>query len=105
MIAQALEARLKVIEDEVVRLIRLASEAPDQVQQDNYWRLAQDLQREARDLRSQIRKISEPQPRTPSVRQTLLSTSLRRGDLRPSRIRWTGALLCVSSPTSASLPA
>jgi hypothetical protein len=37
----------------------LASEAPDKRQLDDYWDRAQDLQREARELRSEIKKISE----------------------------------------------
>ena len=59
MLAEALEARLRVLEDEILRLTRLASQTPGQNDQDNYWRLAQDLQREARALRSEIRKLSE----------------------------------------------
>jgi len=62
MLAEALQARLKVLEEEILRLTKLASQLPDQAQQDNYWRLAQDLQREARELRSEIRKASESSP-------------------------------------------
>jgi hypothetical protein len=69
-LVEALQSRLKVLEDETLRLTKLASGAVDKAEQDSYWCFAQDLQREARDLRSQIRKISEPQPRTPSVGQT-----------------------------------
>jgi hypothetical protein len=58
MISEALEARLKLLEDEIVRITELASQSPDHVQQDNYWCLAKDLQREARELRLQIRKVS-----------------------------------------------
>lgn len=58
MLAVALQARLRVLEDEILRLTKLASQAPDRLDQDNYWRLAQDLQREARELRAEIRKMS-----------------------------------------------
>jgi hypothetical protein len=60
MFAEALRARLKVLEDEILRLTKLASEAPDKVHQDNYWCLARDMQREARELRSEIARMSEP---------------------------------------------
>lgn len=60
MIAEALQSRLKVLEDEILRLTKLAAQSTDQVDQDNYWRLTQDLQREARELRSEIRKVSLP---------------------------------------------
>lgn len=61
-VVEALQDRLKVLEDEILRLAKMASasESPDQSQQDNYWHLAQDLQREARDLRTEIEKLSEP---------------------------------------------
>jgi hypothetical protein len=55
----ALRARLQVLEDEILRIAKQASESPDQSVQDNYWHLAQDLQREARELRQQIKKSSE----------------------------------------------
>jgi len=58
-LAEALQSRLRVLEEEILRLIKLASLAEDQVVQDNYWRLAEDLQMEARELRSVLRKISE----------------------------------------------
>ena len=56
MLVEALQARLKVLEDEILRLTKQASQAPEKIQQDNCWRMAQDLQREARELRVQIRK-------------------------------------------------
>jgi hypothetical protein len=56
MFTEALEERLKVLEDEILRLAKLASESSDKSQQDNYWLLARDLQREARDLRAQIKR-------------------------------------------------
>ncbi len=65
MFTEAIQARLKVLEDEILRLTKLASEESDNVQQDNYWHLAQDLQREARDLRSELAKRPDPQPAAP----------------------------------------
>jgi hypothetical protein len=59
MFVEALQARLKVLDDEILRLTMLASEAPGKRQQDAYRDLAQDFQREARELRSEIQKISE----------------------------------------------
>jgi hypothetical protein len=59
MFTEALQARLKVLEDEIVRLTKLAPQSPAEAEQGNYWRLAQDLQREARERRSELRKISE----------------------------------------------
>ena len=59
MFVEALRARLKVLDDEILRLTMLAPKAPDKRQLDDYWDLAQDLQREARELRSEIKKISE----------------------------------------------
>ncbi|MGA7909417.1 MAG: hypothetical protein WCA16_18565 [Candidatus Sulfotelmatobacter sp.] len=58
MVVEALQARLKVLEEEILRLTKLASQSPDAEQQDNHWRLAQDLQREARELRAEIRRRS-----------------------------------------------
>jgi hypothetical protein len=59
MLANALQSRLKVIEEEILRMARQVSEAREKADQDNRWCMAQDLQRDARELRSQIRKISE----------------------------------------------
>ncbi len=56
---EALQDRLKVLEDEILRLTKLASQSPSVTDQDNYLRLAQDLQREARELRSEVRRISQ----------------------------------------------
>ncbi len=56
---EALQTRLKVLEDEILRLAKLAAQASETVEQDNYWHLAQDLQREARELRLQIVKKAE----------------------------------------------
>jgi hypothetical protein len=58
MFAEALASRLRVIEEEILRLTKLATEASDTAQQDNYLGLAQDLQREARELRLQIKRLS-----------------------------------------------
>lgn len=54
MLLESLHARLKVLEEEILRLTKLASQASDNDQQDNYYGLAQDVQREARQLRSEI---------------------------------------------------
>jgi len=59
MVLGALQARLQVLENEILRLTKLAAQEPGQTQQDNYWRLAQDLQREARALRAEIARILE----------------------------------------------
>jgi hypothetical protein len=57
MILDALEDRLKVLENEILRLIDLASRTSDREEQDSYYRLAEDLQREARELRLQIKNL------------------------------------------------
>jgi len=59
MFIEALQDRLRALDDEILRLTKLASESSDKSQQDNYWLLARDLQREARGLRSEIRRIAE----------------------------------------------
>jgi hypothetical protein len=60
MFVEALQARLRVVDDKILRLTMLASKAPDDRRRlDDYWDLAQDLQREARELRSKIKNISE----------------------------------------------
>jgi hypothetical protein len=67
-VVEALQARLRVLEEEILRLTKLAAESSEQSIQDNYWRLAQDLQRDARELRQQIMKSSESaQPSLPSL--------------------------------------
>jgi len=66
MVPEALEARLKVLEDEIWRLSKLAAESSDQLEQDKYWNLACDIQREARALRAYAQSISEtPQDASP----------------------------------------
>lgn len=64
MFQEALESRLTAIEEQITRLLKLAGESEDPSKQDDYLRLAQDLQREARELRSEIKKQSEPMPST-----------------------------------------
>lgn len=59
MFTEALESRLQVLEDEILSLTNLASQTPEQDQQENHWLLARDLQREARALRAQIKRLSE----------------------------------------------
>jgi hypothetical protein len=60
MLTEALQSRLKVLEDEILRLTNLASQTPEKDQQENHWLMARDLQREAREMRSQIARMSEP---------------------------------------------
>ena len=62
MFREALESRLRVIEEEITRLLRLSAEAGAPGEQDDYLRLAQDLQREARELRMEINRQTRPQP-------------------------------------------
>jgi hypothetical protein len=59
-VVEALEGCLKVLEEEILRLTKLASESTDLANQENYWRLAQDLQRAARETRLQIKRICDP---------------------------------------------
>lgn len=59
MFEEALQARLQVLEEEILHVAKLASQSSERVDQENYQRLAQDLQREAREIRSQLRKIAE----------------------------------------------
>jgi hypothetical protein len=62
---EALNSRLQVLEDEILRLTRLASQTSEKTQQENYWNLVKDLQGEARSLRAEITKISESTVTTP----------------------------------------
>jgi len=55
---EALQARLRAVEEEILRLAKLASEKRDPTQQDDRWSLARDLQREARQIRSSIKNIA-----------------------------------------------
>jgi hypothetical protein len=60
MLTEALESRLKLLEEEIQRLTNLASQTPEKDQQENHWLMAKDLQREAQELRAQIRRSSQP---------------------------------------------
>jgi hypothetical protein len=59
MFTEALQSRLQVLEDEILRLTNLASQTPEKDQQENHWIMAKDLQREAHALREQIKINSE----------------------------------------------
>ncbi len=63
MFTEALESRLKILEDEILRLTNLASQTPEKDEQANHWLVAKDLQREANALRAQIKKSSASTPR------------------------------------------
>lgn len=65
MVVEALQTRLKVLEDEILRLAKAGSQETEKAQQDNLWHLAQDLQREARDLRAEIDRASGSTDQTP----------------------------------------
>jgi hypothetical protein len=56
MFAEALQTRLKVLEDEILRLTKQACQESDKEQQEDHWRLARDLQSEARQIRREIEK-------------------------------------------------
>lgn len=84
MIMEPLQCRLKVLENEILRLTDLAAEAFDLEQQDSYYRLAQDLQREARELRGEIIRFGEsPRPGRAARPSTGHSTSLHPGSTHP----------------------
>jgi hypothetical protein len=53
-IRRALQARLATVEDEILRLVKVASETDDPKLQQTYLDLAQDLQRDARETRNQV---------------------------------------------------
>ena len=57
-LVEALQSRLNVLEDEILRLTNLASQTSEKNQQENHWLMARDLQREARQLRAEITKIT-----------------------------------------------
>ena len=91
MFTQSLETRLRVLEDEILRLTQLAAQASSQQDQDNHLLLARDLQREARILRSEIRKLSgsvrvDRESETPSP-ETPRDTPGSRGSQTHSRIQ------------------
>jgi hypothetical protein len=58
MLVEALQSRLNVLEDEILRITNLASQTSEKDQQENHWLMAKDLQREARQLRDRIAKIA-----------------------------------------------
>lgn len=62
MFQEALESRSRAIEEEITRLLKLSAEANEPREQDNYLRLAQDLQREVRELRAEIKKLTQRGP-------------------------------------------
>ena len=76
MFVAALRARLKVLDEEILRLTMLASDIPNKRQQDYYWDLAHDLQREARELRSEIKKMSECKAAESGAEQSSQSAAL-----------------------------
>lgn len=55
-VVPALEARLQSLEDEILRLAKLASGTDDRKVQQKYLDLAQDLQRDARETRRELFK-------------------------------------------------
>jgi len=57
MVVEALQDRRNVLEDEILRITKLASQSSEQIQRDNYWQLAQDLQRAARELRAELSRM------------------------------------------------
>jgi hypothetical protein len=59
MVVEALQDRLNVLEDEILRITQLASQSSELIRQDNYWQLAQDLQRETRELRAELSRMLE----------------------------------------------
>ena len=58
MLVEALQSRLRVLDDEILRLTNLASKTAEKDQQENHWLMAKDLQCEAQQLRAQIAKIA-----------------------------------------------
>jgi predicted DCC family thiol-disulfide oxidoreductase YuxK len=57
MVVEALQTRLQVLEEEILRLAKAGSQEPEKAQQDNLLNLAHDLQREARELRTEITRV------------------------------------------------
>jgi hypothetical protein len=81
MLREALEARLQVLEQEILRLTQLAAQEKETEQQDKFWQLAQDLQREARQIRSEIARMTgSANARKGNVSQpTLIDTKRSEG--------------------------
>jgi hypothetical protein len=87
MTLEALSARLQVLEQEILRLTQLAAEEEETEQQDNFWRLALDVQREARVIRSQIARLIELEgasKSSPVADDTSLTSSPKRSSARTS---------------------
>lgn len=61
---EALEACLQALDEETDRLICLASSARDPDFQRQYWKLAADVQAEARKLRAEFRELASPARRS-----------------------------------------
>ena len=57
MSLEALQARLQVLEQQILRLAQLAAQEKETEQEDRFWQLAQDLQDEARQVRSEIARM------------------------------------------------
>lgn len=99
MLVEALRARLKVLEDEILRLTELAAQANETAEQDGYWQHALDLQREAREVRWQIRKESEAS--TPGHKSHgPLSSSLPSGASRSNSCKSSRRVYISSRPSA-----
>jgi hypothetical protein len=59
-LVESLQSRLEILEQEILRLTKQASQSSETIEQDNCYLLAQDLQREAREVRSQISRLLAP---------------------------------------------
>ena len=88
MFVEALQARLKVLDDEILRLTMLASDTPHRRQQDHYWDLAHDLQRETRELRSETKKVSECKAAESNPEQSFQSAALILVQRLPHWLPW-----------------
>jgi hypothetical protein len=53
-VVAAMQARLAALGKEIDRLIRLAAKEPDSARQEEYWSVARELQREAREIRKSV---------------------------------------------------
>ena len=70
MVVRSTANRLKVIEDEILRLAKAGSQESEKARQDDLWHLAHDLQREARELRVEITR-AEIDRASESISETL----------------------------------
>jgi len=59
MESEARQPGLCTPEAEILRLVKLASETKDLRQQEQYWAFTKDLQTEAREIRSALRRQGE----------------------------------------------